>query len=184
VRLDPPSGIIRLTDHYHDLTSDGSNWASQAGAIQGISMITDDGQNTATGFEVQFGLPMLTTVLGEAIEGRLIEIHLAIVDGGLVIGDPIILARGDMSADWIKHGIDSLSIPIAGENMFVDQYDSLMYARTSASQRTRFPTDNGLDDVASMSNVRIEFPGPGTHYFHATLPFMLFLAGSLLTALA
>lgn len=157
---------MRLTDHSHDLLWNAQTWTAQAGGILEIRPIIEDGNNIANGFSVAFGNAMLTTFLTQDFEGRTIDVRLALLSGGLVVGDPIIMAIGEMSLDWIDETEGSLTMAIQGESLWLHQYDPLHHARTNEGQKARFPNDDGLMNVARMQKIAVEFGGTGVHYFH------------------
>ena len=114
-----------------------------------------------------FGEAMITTLLTQQFEGRTMQLYLALMRGGLILGDPIVLAAGEMSSDWIEEpNPETLTITIQGESFWADQFDPIMHARTDEGQRARFPGDTGLSSVARMQKLSVEFPGAGTHYYH------------------
>lgn len=156
---------MRLNDGKYDFLYGGNNWIAMGGGILEIPPIIEDGSNVANGFSVVFGEPMFTTLLTADYGTRRMEVYLAIVSGGGVVGDPITLAVGDMAPDWIDESVQELSMTLQGESLWLEQFDPVMHSRTNQSQKARFPADDGLANVARMQKVAILWPGPGVHYY-------------------
>ena len=96
------SGQMRICDFHHDVLHESVEWDALPGGILSVSHIIEDSTNIANAWSVTFGEAMITTLLTQQFEGRTMQLYLALMRGGLILGDPIVLAAGEMSSDWIE----------------------------------------------------------------------------------
>lgn len=160
VRLDLPSGELRLHSGAGDLTFDGEEWRGISDPVTGLIGIAQVvrepqiGQASAASLVLSgAGLDFMKSMRNTAreIEGRRCDIYYGVVDGETLqqIGSLMpILVGGYMSApSLLAEGISVRTVAVTIESIYSSKNFALGATWNGPGQRRRFAGDYGLDFI-------------------------------------
>lgn len=137
-----------------DITINGKTYTG-SGNLLTIGAISEVSDMSATGCNITCsGIPseMLSLALSEPYQGRYCRIYLGVRNDMSTYTE---VFSGLMDKMDIQEGQDSSTIVIAVESRLVDLERPRVRRFTSSDQKSRYPTDLGLDFVASLENANL-----------------------------
>jgi len=155
------AGNIRLTDWEHDLVWPGDVYDALPGGLLAIDYVRLQGRNVANAAAMTFGEALRVTLLGANVRNRRLAVWEAWVKAGLVV-DAILRFDGYLRLGQAtdQPGV-GWTIEARAEDIWRDQGHTTLSARTREGQQAIYPDDDGLDNVAQMSEKRRVFGGAG-----------------------
>lgn len=146
---------IRFWTGYGDLSWDSKTWQGSGTLIQ-VSSIEESYEVKASGINITLsGVPsdMLSLALGEEYHGRDCTVYMgALNEDSTVITDPAVVFRGIMDTMQINDNGEDSTINLTVENRLIDLERPRVSRYTSENQKSRFPSDRGLDFVTSLQD--------------------------------
>jgi hypothetical protein len=176
VELDFPSGTLRLNNSGQNIDWNGSTWYA-GGALIGISEVAESTDGEAHGVTLQLNAVELTPITGspnnanivqlaraQNYQGRAARVWLAPLDADYVpVVDPVLAFEGRMNKMDFQVGEDA-AFSLACESRFADWNRPRVRRYNDADQRSRFPSDRGLEYMEQMVEKQLiwKFPVPGS----------------------
>lgn len=179
VEIDFDSGTLYLWSGYGDLVYNGKTYFG-AGQLLNISSVSETTEMEAKGAVITLsGIPssLLSLALQEPYQGRECRIYFGLdftSDGILqesnyyiLLEDGSLLApedsgislteifSGELDQMNIEESVDSASISVTAENVLVKLERPVIRRLTNEDQKSRFPSDRGLEFVASLQDREI-----------------------------
>ena len=155
------AGNVRLTDYQHSLVWPSDTYEATAGGLLDVQLIRNQGRNVANAAVLIFGEAMRVTLLGANVRNRRVAVWEAWVMAGAVV-DAILrfdgLLRLGQASD--QSGI-GWTVEVRSEDLWRDQRNTTLASRTREGQQAIFPADDGLDNVAAMSEKSRIYGGAG-----------------------
>jgi hypothetical protein len=150
------SQTLRIWSGYGDITISGNTY-SGAGELLSITPVQETAQTRADGVEITIsGVPaaILTYALDAEYQNKALIIYLGVLSKTTLqpSGNPYTLFSGLMDIMTINDGADSLSITVSAENKLIILNRDKVLRYTDQDQKRLFPTDKGLEYVASIQD--------------------------------
>lgn len=179
VELDFDSGTLYLWSGYGDLVYNGKTYFG-AGQLLNISSVSETTEMEAKGAVITLsGIPssLLSLALQEPYQGRECRIYfgldltsegilqessyyILLEDGSLLTPEDSGISlteifSGELDQMNIEESVDSASISVTAENVLVKLERPVIRRLTNEDQKSRFPSDRGLEFVASLQDREI-----------------------------
>ncbi|CAB4139399.1 hypothetical protein UFOVP346_43 [uncultured Caudovirales phage] len=154
VDLDFTSGSIYLWSGYGDLVI-GSKTYLGAGNLLNVSTIEETSELEARGATISLsGVPSqyLAVALAEPFQGRPCRIYFGVTSNP---SEYVEVFSGEVDQMPIEEGAESCVISVTVENIMVRFERPVVLRLTKEDQQSRFPTDKGLNYVASLQDKEI-----------------------------
>jgi hypothetical protein len=145
----------------YDISWAGNTWQA-TGIVLGIDPILIHSLNIAANWTMT--LSGLDVFSFEAFHLQRAQIFLAFVREGVVVGDALIIAEGIMSIGPRRSTAETLSVEIAIEGPWNNQYRNVIFRRTDQGQRAQFSDDRIFSDVTKLRDVVVG--GAGVNVFY------------------
>ena len=145
--------------------SDGTEWFG-AGNLLNISQVNETSEIAARGADITLsGVPSEVVILAltEPYQGRECNIYFGTFDGGDQTTAPTNfneIFSGYMDQMNISESVGTSTIELKVENKLIDLERARVARFTSAYQKSKFPTDTGLDFIESMQDKKINWGKP------------------------
>lgn len=161
VELSFASGFVRVNSSDRTINNGGTDFAG-VGTLGKVSQLREGGDLQADGavFELS-GVPtdLVAIVLGEQYQGRPAKIWIAFLDAAYaVITNPVLVFSGRIDTMEIDAGAEA-RITVTAESRLVDWERPRIKQYTDADQQALYPGDLGLQFVARMSEVTLNWGG-------------------------
>jgi hypothetical protein len=178
VELDLDSAPVYLWTGYGELTLNGKTYLG-AGQLLNISSVSETTEMEAKGATLTMsGIPssFLSLALQEPYQGRDCRIFFAVVvnqqvlleSGGLILTEDggIIVSEfsginitevfsGELDQMNIEEEVDTATISVTAENVLIKLERPVVRRFTNEDQKSRFPSDRGLEYVAALQDKEI-----------------------------
>lgn len=154
------SGTLRLWSGYGTLNWDGNAYTG-AGFLLGFSGVEETSDLSVP--SAKFSLSgvsnsILALALAEDYQGKKIICRGAFLDpAGAMIGAPYVVFAGKMDVMEIQDDGTTCMVGVNAESDLVDLQTVRSSYYTAEDQKTRFPDDKGLDFIATISDVQINW---------------------------
>lgn len=151
------SGTVRAWSGYGNLTWRGVSWTG-TGTLLAVSNVTETNETSANGITVTLsGIPseLISLALSEVKQGASGKVYLGMLDGQIVINDPILLFSGKLDIPSITDEGEFAEISITYENRLIDLERPRIRRYTPEDQRQLFPDDAGMDFVPSIQERKV-----------------------------
>lgn len=146
------SGTVRLWSGYADATIDGELFIG-VGYLLGVSDVEETSEIAARGLTISLdGLDasIISIALQENYQNRTAKVIIGTLDSGVFT--TYTLFRGRLDVMGISEGAETSTIKVTAENRLIDLERPRSSRYTSEDQKTYYPTDLGLDYVASLQD--------------------------------
>ena len=160
------SQTLRMWTGLGTLTlADTTEWFG-AGTLLTISHVDETSEIAARGADITLSaIPseVLSLALTEPYQGRECNIYFGTFDGGDQTTAPTNfneIFSGYMDQMNISEGADTSTIELKVENKLIDLERARVARFTSNYQKSKFPTDTGLDFVESLQDKKISWGKP------------------------
>lgn len=178
VELDLDSAPVYLWTGYGELTLNGKTYLG-AGQLLNISSVSETTEMEAKGATLTMsGIPssFLSLALQEPYQGRDCRIFFAVVvnqqvlleSGGLILTEDggILVSEfsginitevfsGELDQMNIEEEVDTATISVTAENVLIKLERPVVRRFTNEDQKSRFPSDRGLEYVAALQDKEI-----------------------------
>lgn len=154
VDFDFASGPLYLWSGYGDLVI-GSKTYLGAGQLMNLSTVEETTEIEAKGATITLsGIPssFLSLALTEQYQGRECRIYLGIVSNP---SDYMEVFTGELDQMNISEDASTSTIAVTAENVLIKLERPVVRRFTDQDQKSRFPTDKGLEFVASLQDKEI-----------------------------
>ena len=145
--------------------ADTTEWFG-AGTLLNISHVDETSEIAARGADITLSaIPseVLALALREPYQGRECNIYFGAFDSDDYTTAPANfneIFSGYMDQMNISEGVDTTTIELKVENKLIDLERARVARFTSAYQKSKFPTDTGLDFVESLQDKKINWGKP------------------------
>ena len=160
------SQTLRMWTGVGTLTlTDGTEWFGSGNLIT-ISEVDETSQISAKGAEITLsGIPssVISLALSEPYQGRECNIYFGTFDNGDQTTAPKNfneIFSGYMDQMNIEESSDTATIQLKVENKLIDLERARIARFTSAYQKSKYPSDNGLNFIESMQDKKINWGKP------------------------
>ena len=154
------SGALRLWSGIGDLSWSSYTWTG-AGNVLAVDAITERGDIQALGTTVTLsGIPSATVslALAEPYQGRIIRIYQALLtSAGVIVADPDERFTGRADVMGIRDDAQTATISMTVESRMIDLQRPRERRYTHADQQIAYPTDRGLEYVATIQDQQIKW---------------------------
>jgi hypothetical protein len=148
-------GDINYWNGIGDFLFDGDTYAG-VGGLARITTIQEESGLQAAGAKFELsGIPSanLSMALTLNYQERNAKLWLGFVDSTqAIIGDAILLFSGRMDVMEIEESGKTATVAITVENRLIDLERSKLRHYTDADQKTYYPSDKGLSEIAAINN--------------------------------
>jgi hypothetical protein len=154
VDLDFSSGSVYFWTGLGDLVI-GSKTYLGAGALLNISSVEETTEIEAKGASISMsGIPssFLTLALTEPYQGRECRIYFGVTNSPT---NYIEIFAGELDQMTILEEAETCTISVTAENVLIKLERPVVRRFTDQDQKSRYPTDKGLEFVASLQNKEI-----------------------------
>lgn len=161
--MDFSGSAVRLwtgntTKSFSDDSAVGSGSYLGVGTFGGISAVTETTQVAAKGIDlILSAIPQeyVSLVIGDNYRGRNVSVYLILFDPAMTSYEKITLFRGRMDQIIITDNEATSTINMKCESRLIDLNRAKDVRYTDEAQKLLFPTDKGLEFVASMADKSI-----------------------------
>ncbi len=155
VEMNFDSGDLRIWNGYGNITIGGETYIGSAGFLN-LSGVEETGEIQANNVSVQLsGLDsaILASALSESYQGRPLKIYFGFLDdAGAVIDTPYTLFSGRMDVMAVEDSVNTATISVSAESRLIDLDRSRSRRFTSEDQKIDYPSDRGLEMIASLQD--------------------------------
>lgn len=153
---------LYLWSGHYSLSWDSKTWLGN-GWFQGLSSIKEEGNRNASLEIALSGVTqtIMSLILVDLKQGSIGTLYYGLFDGSnSIIADPVVLFVGEYDQSRITDSVDEslVSISFNSELTRLNKKTDLRY--TDAAQKNLFPTDQGLEYVAGLSEWKGYFGVP------------------------
>jgi hypothetical protein len=152
------AATVRVWSGVGPLTWDGQTWLG-TGTLGRVSSVEETLELKAAGASFQLsGVPsdLLTHVLGEPIQRRLVLMWLAFFDENwTVVPDPVLLFRGKMDTVEIADGGPTATVTLFAESALRDLERARVRRYTDQDQQAEYPGDLGFAFVTALQETNL-----------------------------
>jgi len=153
--LEFDSGVVRLWNGTYDAIIGGETFLG-AGTLLGLSEIEETSEIAARGVSMTLtGVDpgYVAVAIGEDYQNRNASILFGTIDSGIFTA--YTLFKGRMDVMTITEGADYATIEITAENRLIDLERPRNFRYTSEDQKSKYPSDLGLDYVSALQDKQI-----------------------------
>jgi hypothetical protein len=154
VDLDLSSAPVYLWSGYGNLVIGGKTYLG-AGQLLNISSVSETTEMEAKGATLTMsGIPssFLSLALQEPYQGRECRIYFGVTSSP---SDYVEVFSGELDQMNIEEEVDTATISVTAENVLVKLERPVVRRFTNEDQKSRFPSDRGLEYVASLQDKEI-----------------------------
>ena len=154
------SGPLYIWSGYGDLVSGDKTYLG-AGQLLSVSSVGETTELEAKGATLSIsGIPssFLSLALTEPYQGRTCNIYFGLSN----IGEFIEVFSGELDQMNIMEAADTATISVTAENALIKLERPVVRRFTDSDQKSRFPTDKGLEFIASLQDKEIFWGRKGT----------------------
>lgn len=160
------SGTLYMWSGYGDLVYGGNTYIG-AGQLLSISAVSETTELEAKGSTLTLsGIPssFLSLALSEQYQGRECNIYFGLLTANTVtpIDSFVEIFSGELDQMNISEAADTATISVTAENALIKLERPVVRRFTDSDQRSRFPTDKGLEFVAGLQDKEIFWGRKGT----------------------
>lgn len=151
------TGTVRVTDVPFNISWNRENFTG-VGQLGGISAVEEGAELQSYAINLSLsGIPseLVSLALLDAYQGKDVRIYLALLDTEhRLIGDPMLLFRGRMDTMDIELG-ETATITLTVQSRMADWERPRLRRYTDEDQRSKYPSDKGLEYVSQMAEKTI-----------------------------
>jgi len=160
IQVDFSSGAAYWSGLDYDVSWSGNTYIGMLGmlAIEAIQ----ETSSTAEGLRVQISaVPNgnLALALAEPMQGRVITVRLAVIDGAGALQVDGTVWKGKLDYPEIADGTDTCVITLNAEHQMAAWDRARPVRLTDAAQQAMYPGDLGLQYVAQLAQAQLIWPG-------------------------
>ena len=160
VEIEFSDGILRCWTGYGTLTADGQEWEG-IGQVLGISEATEAADLAANGITVTLsGLDtsVLSAILNENYKLRPLSIYVgALDDDNVPVSSLYKTFDGRMDTVNIQEDGEKVTLSINAESRLIDLNRPRTRKLTDAEQKSRYPGDDSLAQVALLADRQLDW---------------------------
>lgn len=153
-------GYLRLWSGIGDLSWNGYTWLG-VGTLGNISPISETDEVQANGITVSLtGIPSnyVSLILSDVRQGKVGKVYVGFLDAnGAIIADPYMTFEGRLDIPAIEEAGEDAMITITYESRLIDLQRTREIRFTDEEQKRLYPGDKGLEFVASMQEITLNW---------------------------
>jgi hypothetical protein len=160
LRLENAAGTSEYrTSHIHNITALSQTWEAD-GLWLGMSTIRLDSRNVDETWTVELDLTDSNIVNANYDGGRAWYYVGYLGSSGSIIGDPVLIAQGDISDDDDEETLEGAIRRLRVHNfLWADQFEPTQNARTEKAHIERFPGDHIFGQTALLRRTNFRVGG-------------------------